>query len=982
MVCAAAAQTGMPAMECVRAVCPDAVSCKAENVFRKAETSVSSEEHKFPAGNLNDGDLSRKSAWKTDRYKRAPHIVEVNLPFYVKLDSIVLHTGILPEEMLQEETGRAAGYWCAKNFSLQYWDDANWTDIAGADVTENRKERVSFCFDSPITSFRFRFVCTDGEQIIVREIEGFGREDKTLPAPSPVNGEKITVTAPEKTSFSGRVSPAHAGTSMKYVGYNQGYLVPGNNAGAWLEYSGVNIIRIWADLRNFVPEDAMKDFGTISDEAGFLAAKAKFLANPLKYVPLSRMDELGTRMYHSTNSMVFKHALNTMRGLGIEVLIQSGIDRRYYDASWQHRWDLWQRFYSQVFWSARNGGVEHYALCNEPNHRNAGPMPLDSWIELAKVARDASQCAIRDVNRIDGTSYKARFVGPVTAGTNLDWWRKIAAQGDIVDVFSTHSYNIPAAGYKGRVQMIDKLIRENHPQHRSIPIVFTETGRWMNAYLIDKEETMDSPSLFTEWAGMYTENMLEGCYGMWAFKFANTSSGTYPRGIKSGHHHQFKGLRFAEDSFENLALGAKVKISSGRGASLITDGDKSTAWETSERGGQTIELNLAKNSTVGGICIYSGSEGGEFTAPDRMRSFKVELQTADGWKEVASEKNNKYAQVFYTVEPAVAASAVRISIDDATSAKVREVKVFGEGTLSSATESYDVGGAQRTAEVVRLFAKGFKGGRPLLKVSSDTDGDQEFDFVACENPADGTRYVWLVQRNLFDYDGTIDLGALGVKNDNIVCETVSADSYGEAKILRAENGVLKIKVPAQSVNLLTISASQSKVRTVKSKAAASVRGGVNGAEKKSPSVQLDSRTLEDNSVYYTSFDLSKADAANAGRILLGVYGGTQDGKSMRVHAYGFGEKLDTSDLDWSNAPHLDRGESRILSGDKGVFVAGEPAFSEDGWHWLDVTEAVKKHGSDAVTFAVARELREPGDDYDKGRKVMISTKHKPVLKIW
>ena len=76
-----------------------------------------------------------------------------------------------------------------------------------------------------------------------------------------------------------------------------------------------------------------------------------------------------------------------------------------------------------------------------------------------------------------------------------------------VQLFSTHSYNIPAVGYKGKVESIDKILKANHPEGKTKPVIFTEIGRWMNAYLIDKYETMDSPSLFVEWAGTYTQNM-------------------------------------------------------------------------------------------------------------------------------------------------------------------------------------------------------------------------------------------------------------------------------------------------------------------------------------------------------------------------------------------------------------------------------------------------------------------------------------------
>ena len=962
------------------------------NLFREAAVAVSSNRDGNPAEKMIDGGLDRNSAWMSNRWKRPPHIAEFNLPFYARLDSIVIHTGILPEEMRPEEKGKAAGFWCAKNFCLQYWDDANWTDIEGTSVTENRLDRVVFRFGKGITSFRFRFVCTDGEMIRIREVEGFGEPDLSMPRPSAVDIPRVVPVAPQRTDVNAILSAERTGAStMKYVGYNQGYLVPGSNAFLWWEYSGVNVARIWADLKTFVPAEAVPDFGPVENLQDFEAAKARFLQDPERNVPLDKMTQIASGFVPSTNSMVLKHALEMMRDLGIEVLIQSGIDRRWHDTSWQHRWDLWKRFYCQAFWCAKTGGVEKFALCNEPNHRNAGPMPLDSWIILSKIAADAADCALKDVNRLYSTSLKSRFVGPVTAGNNTNWWARAAAEQttdyrgqkagrDIIDLFSTHSYNLPAAGYKGRVQNIDRLLKENHPEGRAIPVIYTETGRWMNAYLIDKEETMDSPSLFTEWAGMYTENMLEGCYGMWAFKFANTISTTYPRGIKSGHHHQWKGRRFAEDAWENLALGRSVSASSGTGAASVTDGDKTTAWESHEEGSRSLEIDLGSMQPVGGLVLYSGTEGGEFTAPDRIRNYVIELRTPDGWKKIASEKNNKYAQCFYTVEPAMSGDRVRLAINDESASKVRELKVFGADTLSAAKESFDVGGAQRTAEVVRLFAKGFKGERPLLALGRDND-DPDLDMVASEDPATGNRYVWIVQRGAFDYDCRLDVSALGLGEGHpVVWETVGPQSYGEARIATVSGGKLDLSIGAQSVNLLTI-AGKGQPRQIRPASFTSVRGGA-GSDSKNPSVRLDSRNLKDNAVTYVSFDLK--DAASCGRILLGVHGRTDAaGRPFRFHVYGFDGAVRSRGLKWSNAPRLDREESRIADFSDGLFLAGQMTMApEAGWHWLDVTDAVRKHAGKTVSFCLVREVREPGDDCDKGVSALLSTNPEPVLKIW
>ena len=962
------------------------------NLFRKAELVVSSEDGLFPAKNIIDGKTSRSSSWMTAPSKGAPHFAEINLSVYVRLDSVVIHTGILPEEMRPEERGKAAGFWCAKNFILQYWDDANWTDLAETNTVENRLDRICFRFKEPVSSFRFRFWCTDGEPIRIREIEGYGREDKSMAAPRLASSAAATGVSEGNGPVTAVISTEKAGKTMKYVGYNQGYLMPGSNAAAWWEYSGVNAARIWADLKTYVDASWMQDFGPVNGPDSFEAAKARFLSDPLRYIPMEKMDAVADREAPSTNTMVLSHALGVMRSLGIEVLIQSSIDRKWYDASWQHRWDLWQRFYCQAFWCAKNGGVEMFALCNEPNHRNAGPMPLDAWVTLSKIAADAADCAIKDVNRLYGTSLRSRFVGPVTAGHNRDWWRRAAAEQatgylggkasrDIIDLFSIHSYNLPAAGYKGRIESLDRLLRENHPEGRSIPVIYTETGRWMNAYLIDKEETMDSPSLFTEWAGMYTENMLEGCYGMWAFKFANTASSTYPRGIKSGHHHQWKGRRFAEDAFENLALGAPVSTTAGSGPASVTDGSKSTSLDF--KGAGTVEISLGGTVSVGGLAIYTGTEGGEFTAPDRARAFTTELRCDGAWKKIASETNNKYAQVFYTVDPGMKADAVRLSFKDEAGTRLREVKVFGAGTLSTAERSFDVSGAHRTAEVVRLFAKGFKGERPLLKVER-SNSDPDLDITASEDPATGNRYVWIVRRGGSDCNINLNLKALGVTGRTpVVCESVSGGSYGEATVLLpAADGRLDFLAGSRSVSLLTIVPEGDAVR----KPAAfctSVR--MDGkTERKAPRIEMNARIREANSAAYAGFRLSADEISGARRILLGVHGRSGDERLFRFHVYGFDGCAKVKS--WKKAPHLDPAESRITGAGQDVFLAGQMTMAaEAGWHWLDVTDAVRRHVRDGVTFCLLRELREPGDDYDNGRCALLDGQggdFKPVLQIW
>ncbi len=124
------------------------------------------------------------------------------------------------------------------------------------------------------------------------------------------------------------VSDETAGKCMKYVGYNQGYLVPGGNTLAWWEYSAVNAARIWADMRGYVNQNWFPSENLPADSLQFAEAKAAFRSAPLENMPLEKMDSVAGNFRQSTNSMVLTYALDEMKRLGIDVEIQSSIERR------------------------------------------------------------------------------------------------------------------------------------------------------------------------------------------------------------------------------------------------------------------------------------------------------------------------------------------------------------------------------------------------------------------------------------------------------------------------------------------------------------------------------------------------------------------------------------------------------------------------------------------------------------------------------
>lgn len=981
-----------------------------QNVALNKPVQVSSANVAYPAGNITDGKISRNSKWQASTTK-APHIVEIDLQRYCTLSEVVVHSGILDAEKKPEEMTQSAGFWSLKNFKLQYWDDANWSDFPKAEVHENRLVAVNFKFSPAITTYKIRLMCDDGEAVNIMEIEAFGTITPNMPLPptvTPTLKKAITVNGPLKTTV--KVSNQTVGKTMKFVGYNQGYYFPGSNVSGWLEYSNVNSLRVWASLNAFVPERSVQAKATVNDVDEFDKLKTELRENPEnnRFIKWNELLPLYNKPdSSSTNAMVYNYALSELKRLGIAVVLQLGSTD--FNDTWQNKWKQWQRYYAIAFYSAKTGNVAMYAMQNEPNHRNSGPMKLDQWITGSKIVSDAIHCAVSDVNKLYSKKLQPKFVGPVTAGNNTEWWSAIAKSNNTdyhgktvateqVDLFSTHSYNSPAVGYQTRIANINKVWADNHPQGKTLPVMYTEIGRWMNAYLIDKEETMDSPSLFTEWAGIYANNMKNGGYGMWAFKFANTASNTYPRGIKSGHHFIWQGKRIVEDAYTNIALHKKVTASSASNkAFLVTDGNKadSSAWISGSEKEKWLQIDFGNEVEIGSAVIYTGSAGGVYTAPDRARNFKLQYQNGDTWTTIAAteEKNNKYAQVFMQFKQAVKTRKIRFISTD-TELKVREIKLFAKGDGPSQQPDYNISGIQRTGEVVRLFATGFKDERPLLKTET-TVTDTDLDTYTALDPLTGNYYMWLVNRNTSNYQLTINLASLKLATGTaITAQTVDQTHYGEVTQLfkLPVDGKFNYTLNSQSVVLLTISPTVAAVQNIPCGTFATVQGGAK-ANQVIPSgtlnIQLDAGNPNNNKVVYLGFNTVAVQPKNVKKAVFAVSGRVdKDSRPYRLHVYAIPQKklLQRSGLTWNNAPFLDNKEALIKNVGTDVFVAGEIAFTRTGqYHYLDVTDILKKHHDSNITFVLVRETRQLGDDEDKGRRVSLAlptVKEKPMLMIW
>lgn len=117
------------------------------------------------------------------RSARPPHTLDINLERYYNINRVVIYTGIPDAEQTEQEKGKAPGFWSVKNFKIQYWDDANWTDLPDTECTENRLDKLEFTFHPELLTFQIRLVSTDGEPIRINEFEVYGKEKAGMPIP-------------------------------------------------------------------------------------------------------------------------------------------------------------------------------------------------------------------------------------------------------------------------------------------------------------------------------------------------------------------------------------------------------------------------------------------------------------------------------------------------------------------------------------------------------------------------------------------------------------------------------------------------------------------------------------------------------------------------------------------------------------------------------------------------------------------------------
>ena len=212
------------------------------------------------------------------------------------------------------------------------------------------------------------------------------------------------------------------GSTPGLLAYNSGHFVPGSNTRDWWRYAGVSGARVFLTASLIEATDDIPGTGDgVTDQAGFLSRRAALRADPLNpsYINWAYLtNRYRLTHQHGSNILEPYYTCASLRQLGIKILISIEASRTTFPIAsagdWPGKWELWQHYYFQAFYLGREFDVERFQMWNEPD-LSGGPAVAD-YLERLKLASDAIQCALADVNQRYGKSLVVRIVAPVTAG--------------------------------------------------------------------------------------------------------------------------------------------------------------------------------------------------------------------------------------------------------------------------------------------------------------------------------------------------------------------------------------------------------------------------------------------------------------------------------------------------------------------------------------------------------------------------------------
>ena len=309
------------------------------------------------------------------------------------------------------------------------------------------------------------------------------------------------------------------------------------------------------------------------------------------------------------------------------------------------------------------------------------------------------------------------------------------------------------------------------------------------------------------------------------------------------------------------------------------------------------------------------------------------------------------------------------------------VKKNGTHYVDNNDEPHNVGGSTKSAEIVRLFAKGFKGSKDLLdepdivgsniRMAASHDADEGLYYLFSTNVA-GSSPNQL----------TIDLNDWNIAEGTVVTvEEVSETAHGEIvhQVPVPASGIITLEQAASTTWLFTIPDSgpyQEVLLTATDDA--HVRSGVNVNTNYGTNDDLRAKNDPTNpnarSVAYLKFDLGSIDPSQIEQAVLQITGEDDRSDGVITHVYGLtDDSWDEETITWNSAPNLadslgavDGIEDNFVEGigDSAKFLGHLTSTSDERLLQLDVTALIKDHGDAFASLLIAREVRFDGENVD------------------
>jgi hypothetical protein len=379
--------------------------------------------------------------------------------------------------------------------------------------------------------------------------------------------------------FAGTITllPQQIGQTPSVIGYNMGHFMPGSNAADWWRYSGVKHVRVFMPKTAIEFSDDMGPFGDyVFNQQQFFERRAAMRLNPEKrdLSPSGTPDHLRApyvnwpyveNRYNNVtvtghNRFLTGYTFGELRRQGVEILLQLTASLNAFpiadDEDWGGWWELWQHYYFQAYYLAREFDVFRYSMFNEPDHPAANGITPEQWLRRLRFASDAIQSAVADVNRDHGKSLSPRIYAPTTAGATgnpyLNWGRpavlerRLRIDGqtypDWVN-FQTYSYQVysfSAATFANQIAELRASLASLIPGEPPMPLALTEFNVRTGTDFDRSSATLDSPDHYTAIGTIGARLAEAGIDEAYLFKFAQTVTqapdSRYPV-IKLGTHY-------------------------------------------------------------------------------------------------------------------------------------------------------------------------------------------------------------------------------------------------------------------------------------------------------------------------------------------------------------------------------------------------------------------------------------------------------------